>query len=640
MKNLKNFLILFFLLAFARQTYSFQLTPADATVLFKERKIFIRTETSIWEIEYRDTKRITIMTRKGTELSDITIPYKRGVKAEFIEGKTIRPDGSEIILYPDENVDEKLLFPQYPEREYMKELVIHFPQVEPGCIIEYTIKRTSETIYFMEPYYFQEQLYVNETALNFDVTMGFEYTYLPLNIGTREFSLENAKWDLAAAVRDLEWNAQRYRWQYSNIEPLLIEPNMPPKKELAFGCYFVLTYYKHDPLDFSIHEDWKDVSENLKKIYDDILKKNKNAKNVAKEITNGIKEKKDRVKAIYEYIQSNINHIPVNGIQPGPLTVDEVLEAKTADNMEANFLFVAMLDEADIDAYPALVATKDFGIVYPQFESPDQFNKIITYIPKIEEGVWLDASSEFAKFPALPPNCEGVNALPIGLKKDELLTTPITGLRQNLINKSTQIAVTDEGFLNGNARCTYYAHNEYKIRKIFSGMNAEQRKIYIETNLQKAIPEATITNLTVTELKDLSIPFQISYSFETGKSLLNENNEIEFNPAIFNYDFHNDVKEESRMYPFFLDFPRTQMISASITLPENSEIVSTPKSVVNRQFFGEFIKMAEQVGTGLSYQERMSLKQDKYEVEEYKLLRDFSNQLINSKKENITVKLK
>jgi len=639
MKYLKYVLIVVFFLSPLQKVFPFQLSSDDATIIKKERRIAIHTETAVWGIEFYDTKRINIQSPKGTALANITIPYRKGSIVEFISGRTIRPDLTEIILIPEENVEEKLLFPQHTSRDYIKDLIIHFPQVEPGTTIEYTVKRMSESIYFLEPFYFQDELYVDEAVLNFDLKIGFEYTYLSLNQGNREFSVDKAKWNLTAAVKDLKWDAERYQWTYNGLDPVRHEINMPPLKEMAFGCFFALTYYKYDPYDYSIHENWKDVDENIKKLYNDQMKDNNDAEKKAKEITNGIKEKEEKVKTIFSYIQSNIELLPVTGIHYSEFSPDDVLESKLGDNQETNLLFVAMLKEVGIKAYPALVATREYGLIYPQFCSPDQFNKVVTYIPDLNDGLWLDPSSKNSPYPILPPKCSGVSALPLGYKKGEILKTSVLGTRQNLVNNSAQVTIEPDGKIKGNAQSQFYAYNEYRFRKLLTGMSETERKSYIENMVKKSLPEASISELTITDPKDFTQQLQINYSFETANTMFNDNKEVEINPAIFSFFFHDFLKAEDRTYPFFLDFKKTEMVAINLYLPENSEVVSIPKSVVNKQYFGEFYRMVNPVGNSLSYQERLVLKQDKYETAEYTLLKKFSDQIVENKTEKIGIKV-
>ena len=640
MKYLRFLFILLIPLTIQNKLFSMQISSEGATILKKERKITIHTETAVFFIKTKDTKSINVLTSEGVKkYANIKVPYKKGTTIRNIEGKVIKPDGTIIPLSP-ENIEEKMIFPQYFKRNYIKENIIHFPGVEPGCILEYTVERISESLYFIDPFYFQDELYVNEAELIFDLKMGFEYAFFPLNQGSRDFTAEKAKWELKAALKDLTVDAERYKWKFNNIEPLEAEINMPPKRELSFGCLLTLTYYKFDPYDYAINEKWKNVSDNMKKLYNYQLKKNDKVKKTAKEITRGIKDKEEKVRAIFSYIESNIKLLPVIGIRPSPLYVNDILETKLGDNQEINLLFVSMLKEAGIKAYPCLISTRDYGLIYPQFPSPDQFNRVITFIPDIKDGLWLDPSEKFSRYPFLPYNCQDVFALPIGYKNGKFLKTPLTGMRQNLINHSAEITVTDDGFVKGKVKSVFYAQNELKFRKLISKTNIDERKNYYEKLLQTVIPEASITDFDITSPEDLSKSMEINYSFETKKSLLNDENNVEINPAVFVYNFHNYFSDKKRTYPFFLDFKKTEMVLINIKIPANTEIVSIPKSTVNRQYFGEFFRVINRTSAGLSYQEKLILKQDKFEVEEYKLLENFSNQILNTKKDKIIIKIK
>ncbi len=126
---------------------------APAVVLFHRGVVDIMDYpsevSSILEVEMR----IKILTEEGKEYAEVEVPHSRFLRLKSFTGRTVLPDGSEIPLGEDAVFDE---VSSRSERIYLTKAA--FPSVTVGAILDYKYTLRWDSIYFLEPWYFNHEL--------------------------------------------------------------------------------------------------------------------------------------------------------------------------------------------------------------------------------------------------------------------------------------------------------------------------------------------------------------------------------------------------------------------------------------------------------------------------------------------------
>ncbi|QDH78912.1 DUF3857 domain-containing protein [Echinicola soli] len=119
------------------------------------------------------------------------------------------------------------------------------------------------------------------------------------------------------------------------------------------------------------------------------------AKATVAEIVDSLETDREKVKALYRYLQQNYRYVSIQmgigGFQPA--LANEVYEKKYGDCKGLAFLMKAMLREVGIPANYTLVrAGSDAADIDEEFSS-NQFNHAILQVPAKRDTVWLECTS-------------------------------------------------------------------------------------------------------------------------------------------------------------------------------------------------------------------------------------------------------
>ncbi len=149
-------------------------------------------------------------------------------------------------------------------------------------------------------------------------------------------------------------------------------------------------------------------------------------------------DKRRRIAALAEFARRQVRYVAVEVGIGGyrPHTPQQVMERLWGDCKDKALLLVDLLNEAGIEAYPALARLDPNGRVDRDFPSPFQFNHMIVAVPAEGLGLdadapvaggylFLDATQESGGLAWLQPAVQDQEVLVVRNGKGELVRTPI-----------------------------------------------------------------------------------------------------------------------------------------------------------------------------------------------------------------------
>lgn len=308
-------------------------------------------------------------------------------RVEVVHARVIQPDGSvvENARIFDQTYGggggQGTVYSSYMVR------VISLNQVRPGSIVDlqYVVEDTDVGLYNDE---FETNFYIGGDS----PTLRFEYTVnLPASM-----TVQAAQTDDAYAHTDKVVDGRRIlRWQETDLPGIRIEPMMPPFSELV------------PSLKVTSFESWDDVgrwfwalSEQQMQLPDDIKAK-------AHELVADATTREETIQAIFRFILDEIRYVSISFGVYGckPHTAERTYRARYGDCKDTAILFVAMLREVGIEAFPVLVRTFDLGDEPTGLPSARTFNHAIAYVPPGGDGepaFWLDGTAQYFAFGMIP----------------------------------------------------------------------------------------------------------------------------------------------------------------------------------------------------------------------------------------------
>jgi hypothetical protein len=161
---------------------------------------------------------------------------------------------------------------------------------------------------------------------------------------------------------------------------------------------------------------------------------------------------KDWISDAWRYVAIEIG---LGGWQPHASKL--VFDNRYGDCKDMVFLYVSMLREIGLEAYPALVRARNPLALDPEFPK-DWFDHVIAMTIIDGDTLWADPSDSRYRLGTLPRSCEARWALAVGEFGGTLVRTPCRTSNENRQSVYCEGRLTDEGDLEFTARLRVSGH--------------------------------------------------------------------------------------------------------------------------------------------------------------------------------------
>jgi len=162
---------------------------------------------------------------------------------------------------------------------------------------------------------------------------------------------------------------------------------------------------------------------------------------LADELTMGADDKRQQTRLLYNWVSKNIRYVGSYIGNGGYVPHDSqtILDNRWGDCKDHVVILEALLTAKGIDSSPALINTND-SYVLPKLAGLI-FNHVITYVPSLD--MYLDSTSQFAPFGALPPSDLDKTVVLTGLNRAG--KTPPMRAKDNTSTTSVWLKVLPDG---------------------------------------------------------------------------------------------------------------------------------------------------------------------------------------------------
>lgn len=412
-------------------------------------------------------------------------------------------------------------------------------------------------------------------------------------------------------------------WNIRNLPQFELEPYSPALERVLPLLLIVPENFEYAgyPGSFS---SWKDFGLWIDKLNEE--RNNLSAECIRKveEMTSGIKDEKEIVRVLYDYLQKTTRYVDVSfgigGFQP--LYADDVYKYGYGDCKALSFYLKSLLKTAGIESYYTIVASgrnrKDIDLQFPW----QQFNHAILCVPVKDDTLWLECTSQTTPFNYIAGFTDDRHVLLITPEGGVLTKTKAYKLEENLQIRRASIRFDPEmDILHANVNTKYEGLQFENVDRL-SVISTEKQKDYLLKNID--IPEFNLKHFSVK--KDLSgynpcgevfleMELRHYYSISGDRIFLPLN--------LMNKRTSVPKKLENRKTDIQLHFPFSDSDTVEYIIPDEYEIQFIPGKLEIKYPFGEYCTTVSQHDNKIIYTRNISMKKGVFPKEMYPDLVNF-----------------
>ncbi|MEN0004882.1 MAG: DUF3857 domain-containing protein [Bacteroidota bacterium] len=591
-------------------------TSAKAVILLDKAKIYFENDHAVLHRH----RRIKILDRTAFGEADIKIPFIHHNDREQITNlKAItlkqRADGSieEIKLERKDKFEEK-------RSEYYSNVRFAFPAVEEGVILEYRYNLRTKNYYYLEPWYFQNELPTVHSEIKLLCPDYLYYNIIKMGnrLGERYQDSKESKWVLEELPG------------YKNEQFVYQPQDYTEQIRFQLAAYMANGVWNKDVLG-----SWEIIAKEMLEEYDGFFKKSKRINDIAETLKRNHTNEADLAKAAYEYVKQ---HYQWNNYYGKYLSVKfrDFLELKSGNLAELNIMLITLLRKLGISANPVLISTRGHGKFIRAFPLLSQFNAVIVKANIGDRVYYMDVagSKQYGLSWDLLPVYD-LNYYGFELDKEAPKFVKIVPSNKSRVNTSIKLNLADRAGTIESMHEGYEAA-ELRTRLIDNGVGPLYGRTW-------ELVEASvgISSESCEGQESVEEPIRCKYKLAFPEEL--EAERLYLSLVDFCSYGENPFKHlEERTLPVELPYPTAENIIFKLTLPEDWEVEELPEdgSIALEGNAGKFFYRVKQLEQEVTISAVLRIHSTIYYPEAYDALRRFFDLIAEKMGQTVVIKKK
>jgi hypothetical protein len=585
--------------------------------------------------EYRT--RVKILKESGLSYANVKIPYydrNNEEKILKIDAFTYNLDASGKVKTTE--VSKSSIYSKRINKFY-SEMIIAFPEVKVGSIVEYKYKVERRTDQHLKSWIFQSRIPVRYSEYQINIPLFYHFSVNPNIVDEIEVK-EKVYEDLIATNEGtLSTETLQKNFIMRNLTGVKYEPFMGAVKDYLQGIEFQLStidYGNGRTLD--LRTGWADVVKNLMNDHDFGKQLEWEPKGTSATIAEAklIPDMENRMKFILGYVKKNMNWDNDESIYSFE-GINTAFEKKTGSTGDINLMLTCMLNKADVKAYPILLSTRDNGLVKKAFPFVDQFNIVMTYVTIGDKYFVIDATDKFSPYKLPPSKIVNTNGFIVEGERGRWVEI-LSGKNKYKVMAAVQGEITVDGVLKGS--CLVNCYDYARVQRCESWVQNKEK--FKEDYFVKPYSFCKIDELIINNTEADSLPLEQKVKFS---SVLNSSGEYRyFNTNLFSDLEKNPFVATERVSDVDFGFLKDYIIFGNYTIPPDYVFDGLPENITmttpdNGIIFSRTVTADANL---LNVRMTVEFKRSFYPVSAYGEFKEFYKKLLDKLNEQVVIKKK
>lgn len=589
----------------AQGLYDVSKIPAD---LMKNASVIIRNEEQVYEVKnpgnavlnYKTA--ITILNKNGEDASSMHEFYDKfssisNLKACLYNDKGIKVKDYRSSDFKDRSAVSDGTLYQDDRVKYLDFMYTDYPYtIEFSYTVDYSGIRSYPTWYPASSWGYAIEK--SEYTFRIPETMTFKY------LKSKQIKTDSLK------LKD----KMQYQWSCKNIPALEYESMSTGLKNVMPWVSVAPNQFEFDNSKANI-ENWSNLGSWLFNLSNGMQVLPEAKKNLVQGLVKDAKDPKEKIKILYNYLQSNTRYV---GVQLGiggykPIAADKVAAVNYGDCKGLSNYMKAMLQEAGIKSELVIIGN-DLPSLNKQYASMNQTNHMILCVPLEKDTVWLECTSQLMPAGFIGNSNSNRTVLLITENGGKLVQTPTYHPASNYQKRSTKVNLDEEGTAEISIE-TQYGNAQYEdnVSMLVIDPTAQRKRIMNSLS----IPNMQIGTLSYTQ-PDKNLPvLKEQIGLKCSQLLTKGGDKLFMTLNLLNRQETAVTALEDRKTFFSIDYSFNDEDEITYTIPKGYKVEFMPKDVLIESEFGKYTAKVVAKDNTLIYTRTKTMTSKAYPPEKY-----------------------
>jgi hypothetical protein len=333
---------------------------------------------------------------------------------------------------------------------------------------------------------------------------------------------------------------------------------------------------------------------------------------------------------LYEFVHAQFEWDGTYGLFPSH-TIQEMRTVKTVNKASINMALLALLQEAEVKAYPMLVSTIDQPFIYNEIPNLNQFNHFIIAIERGKTLYYLDAGDPLLPIGFVDSAVRHSQAILIKNYKGVWAEIPDFEGKSKLV---VSMNIHDDLSASGSIQMSFEGYDAQNERHY---LNGDPQGFYWKERVLAISPDIRIDSIRFDNVKNLLKPFINKVYFHIEPS--EDQEEMTFYPVFYSFFnqayFTDSIRVNRIIFPSKLE----ERAVFSITFAADLQVISMPEDLKLRMIDGSSEMEFRSSKQNTNAQCTFSIDLDKRLIEPvyYEAIRQYLQQLSEKLNEPVVI---
>lgn len=504
-----------------------------------------------------------------------------------------------------------------------------FPAVSKDAITTLKYKENIKDPHFLGSFRFGTYVPTKEAFYTVEVPSNVELGYKTFNLENIEISFEK-KENKETTV---------YTWKANNIGDFRKQENSLSVLKYIPHIIVYIKNYEIENVKKPVLNDVKDLYTWYTSLINQIDKSDHTEIfSIATDLVKNLNSDKEKAKAIFNWVQSNITYVAFEDGLGGfvPRDASSVCSKRYGDCKDMANLLYEMLNHVGIEAYHTWIGTRDRPYSYYEVPTPIVDNHMITAAIIDGETIFLDATDSYVPYGMPSAFTQSKEAL-IGISPDDfkIIKVPVQPKEKNISLVKTTITL-DDNVIHASEKRTLTGYEMVDfVRDAKYKKDEKSDEEYLNTKFKIGNNKTTYKNIEFGELSTLNDEYSITYDLEINNYAKKIGSKVFLNLNLEKPLSTDLLLVENQRFGKKVNHQFIKKYETTFIIPVGYKISSVPKNISNKLENYGFSFEFTQKGNSLQAHKEIYINTLAIENEQYDDYNLFIKSLIKAYKKSI-----